>query len=507
MQIRNNIDPSELSHYHGFFPGIRFYSLRTFFIHLLHFLSWYLGAKITLAVPEEFEYFKDDHENLRAVRILKHLKDLGFVSSFYEYKQEYSDEPNGRTMFVRLAGSKRLGYVGRGSDITDRKKIVWPALGEAVERYSLQHFTTSPINILKSSIKDLNRPKVDVLAMAGFSTEERTRRHPDFNLSLNADSVLGWVAANKVLTGEEIWAPMQLFSFDYLIKNAGLIGEGDDTIAREDKEPLLRAPISTGAAAGQTLDQAILSGLLEIIERDAFIIYWLNQMVAKRINLKSFQEERFSTLLKIAEEYKLEPYALYLQTDAPVHTVCSIVIDRTGFGPAVLVGASSGFDLGDVTYKAFSESLSNRDPMRGFMERNLDRLDKGSKNIYHMDHEGRILHWFQSSAIKDIEHFISGKEVSASSLPYYEASSKPLNSLVGFMHEKDYTVIFKDITSPVLKSIIEGVKVAMVVVPEMQPLYLEESLRETGGRRLQEIPELLGKSIDASFCNIPHPFP
>jgi ribosomal protein S12 methylthiotransferase accessory factor len=506
MKWRPTITPEELDDYSGFLPQLRTAAIRRLLVVVLQRLSNFIGLPIILGIPEDIVEFKGDYENLRALRILNSLREMKIVDSFKERKQQFSDEPLGKTTFVHLHGIDRLGFVGRGSHINSRAKTLWPALGEAIERFSLQHFKVTPAETVTSSWNELQDEKINIFDIAGFTDEKRKEAHPLFNLALSSDSKLTWVQTTSLPNQKTVWAPLQLFSFDHLAEKAMFKKAEEKT----EVEPLIRAPISTGAAAGQTLVDALLAGTLEIIERDAFIIYWLNQLVARKVDLNSFKEERFKTLLQTAREYNLELHALYLKTDMPVHTVCSVVIDRTGVGPAVLVGARTGFDLGDTVYQSFAETLTNRDSLRGFMEGHRDELSKGSKNIYQMGHKGRMLHWFQYDCIKDIEHFISGDNLSFEAFPTYKhekENKKDLDTLITFIRTLGYTMVYRDISLPKLKKVTEGVVVVVVLIPEMQPLYLEESLMETYGERLTAIPKMLGNANPLVLSKIPHPFP
>ena len=48
---------------------------------------------------------------------------------------------------------------------------------------------------------------------------------------------------------------------------------------------------SNGCAAGNTLEEAILQGFYELVERDAFAIWWYNQLRVPAIDLSSFDDE------------------------------------------------------------------------------------------------------------------------------------------------------------------------------------------------------------------------
>ncbi len=48
---------------------------------------------------------------------------------------------------------------------------------------------------------------------------------------------------------------------------------------------------SNGCAAGNTLEEAILRGFYELVERDAFAIWWRNQLRVATVDFQSFDHE------------------------------------------------------------------------------------------------------------------------------------------------------------------------------------------------------------------------
>ena len=53
-------------------------------------------------------------------------------------------------------------------------------------------------------------------------------------------------------------------------------------------------PDSNGCAAGNTLEEAILQGFLELVERDAFACWWYNRVALPGVDLDSFEDPYFS---------------------------------------------------------------------------------------------------------------------------------------------------------------------------------------------------------------------
>lgn len=125
-------------------------------------------------------------------------------------------------------------------------------------------------------------------------------------------------------------------------------------------EPLLRFPISTGAATGVSLDDALYRGICEVVERDAFMITYLNKIVSPQVNLFSIKDKTIYDIANIFKRYKLELVILNLTTDLQIPVFAAVTLDRTGLGPAVSVGLKAGFNIKETIIGAIEESLMVR---------------------------------------------------------------------------------------------------------------------------------------------------
>ena len=509
MKLQSTISPSEIPEYRELFQNLGSQRLLKLVVRILNGISQFIGYPIGIVIPEDAKEFRGDQESLRALRLLAKLRDAGLIESFRYELHQYPDEPPSHVTLTHLAAIKRFGFTGKGAHLFDKSATLWPALGEAVERHVTQFNYPKEGEYVDASWNTLKGPRADIFDIAGFDESMRKRGHPDFILAYDRDSEFRWVGTTELPSQRRIWAPLQWFSFSHIQQ---YIHKNGTRKGKKDPEPMLSVPITTGFAAGQNRTDATFRGLLEVIERDAFMIYWLNQMPAKRIDPASFGERRFDELIKISKQYNLEVHLLYLQTDMPAHTICSVVIDRSGVGPALIIGAKSGLELSDTAFGALGETLAQRSLYRGMMTGRKD--EEVPEDILKIDHVGRMLYWFDLSRLKDIEVFIGGKLVSAEDLPTYEYTNsiaENLSKLLKAFTEKGYQVFSRELLSKKLIDLTEGLSVVAVRVPQMQTLYLEESLRSIGGDRLRSIPKMLGYDVsDAEedpFCKEPHPFP
>jgi oxazoline/thiazoline synthase len=110
---------------------------------------------------------------------------------------------------------------------------------------------------------------------------------------------------------------------------------------------------STGCAAGATLEDAMVRGLLEAIERDALGIWWYNR--ARRPELTFDADDR---LLAIQEAFRMEKRSLTLldlTTDVEIPVVAAYSADQNG--GRIYVGCAADFHERDAAFRAASEMM------------------------------------------------------------------------------------------------------------------------------------------------------
>lgn len=451
----------------------------------------YIGLSVGFFVPKMLEQYPREIWDI--VPYVEKMRELGILKEFQLIKNKYPDEPQGFTTHVALESkTKRIGYGGDGRDLFDVRKTVWPALGEALERWALNIYEPSSLESKYSSYRELSESKMDIFKIAGFSDELRQSRHPTYKLFFTDETKFSWVKGYSLTDNEETWLPLQFVSFKYA------------NTLKERKEPLLSPTISTGAATGQNLRSAATAGLLEVIERDAFMIYWLNKLSPKLVDIRSIPDARIQQMLDIADRYQLEVHLQYLETDVPVHTLGIMIVDRTGFEPAAIISAGSSFDLTELAYKLISASLTMRQSQRRFCE---EKKDVGFIDPAVLNHEQRIIYYSRAANFSKLEFLIQGKVTRYEDLLDKRTIAKNLSELLRFFKEKKYQVIYKEILDKRISRELGGVTSVVVRVPEMQPLHLDETLPALSGSRIKEVPTILDLTPASEINRDPHPFP
>ncbi|MDP1629556.1 MAG: YcaO-like family protein [bacterium] len=458
---------------------------RSFFLKILKkilkFLEKYFGEPILIKMPTELSEIEGGTYEI--INIAYELQKSGIINSIKK-RVNYPDEPR---IYCYNAPSSGKSY-GSGVDFLSKEKALWKSLGEATERYlwfnSDWFFQGHKIR----SYKEMGRRALNIFSLAGFS-EEQKNKYPI--LQYDENTVFGWIPARSLVSKKNFFCPIQLVSSYYF---------------KQKTEPMLRWCITTGLATGPSLEEAVVKGILEVVERDAFMISYLNKLSPPIIDLEhlSSQDEEIAKIIKNFKRYNLEVYVLHLPTDFPVYVNLAIIIDRTSLGPALSVGASADFDFKTAFLDALSESLIVRYSLKNKFKQEI--------NLEKIGHEERIIYWGKIENLPKMEFFLKGESVIIDlSQNFYKVENnknyykEKLKILSEEFEKKNYEACYAELTTKEIKKL--GFRCVQAVIPELQPLHLDEVIPYFGGKRLREIPLKFGYQPAEVLNQEPHPFP
>jgi len=408
------------------------------------------------------------------------------IKGIYKHTS-YNDEPKlyGYTVYFREKYSHaEHKYSGAAGLAFEQKKALLKTLGETVERYSLG--VNNNKRFIFSSFNDLVKFKkmaLDPNSLVLFSNKKH--RIPNLN-----NKKLHWIQVESLLSNKKIFMPAQLVYVPYLY---------------HDSEPILRFPISTGAAAGVTLTSALYRGICEVVERDAFMIAYLNKIPSPQVDLSAIKDKLIYDIINIFKRYKLEMIVLDLTTDLQIPVFAAITLDRTGIGPAVSVGLKSGFHIKEAILGAIEESLMVRYWTRDqLIHRNPHyRMAKKIQTI-----EDRAYFWFHLSSIKYIDFWLKKRTFKKVDSQKSISSDNNLENIVKLFKQKNIEAMYVDITDKKVKKY--GFVVVKVIIPQLQPLFLEEEYSCLKEDRLYDAQVKMGyvqkPSKKRQLNRIPHPF-
>ncbi|UNZ15756.1 TOMM precursor leader peptide-binding protein [Streptomyces sp. 891-h] len=137
--------------------------------------------------------------------------------------------------------------------------------------------------------------------------------------------------------------------------------------------PFFAAGTSSGCAGGSCVEEAVLHGLLELVERDAFLVAWLGRARLPRIAVDG---RRSPATRLLAERMRRGGYRLRLfdnRIDLPVPVVTAVATREDGGPGALCLSSAAALDPERAAESAVREVASY---LSGFPERTLDNLDR-----------------------------------------------------------------------------------------------------------------------------------
>jgi oxazoline/thiazoline synthase len=116
---------------------------------------------------------------------------------------------------------------------------------------------------------------------------------------------------------------------------------------------------SNGNAAGNNLEEAVLQGFLELVERDAVAVWWYNRIVRPIVNLSELDDPYIFSLLSQYESIDRRVWVLDITHDfgIPVYVALSslIDVDQSTPGDDILTGFGAHLDPKIAISRALTE--------------------------------------------------------------------------------------------------------------------------------------------------------
>lgn len=443
---------------------------------LAAFVNFFERRTLAEAVyPEEYVV---PYEFRDVFPVAKKLQRAGVVTDFFAHTA-LPDEPRMRAWLARVmdeTGEKEYCVAG-GSSLRDGKQALTATLAEAAERhvwrFSKDHFVAPLVlTVAEGKIKG------DVYDIESFVGDRDGRF-----LSIRGYS---WTS------GRPQYVPVQLVSGVRLAED-------------ESPGPWLREQITSGLATWATREGAVQRGLLELIERDAFMNMWLNQLSLPRYRLEDVRtlSSDLSALISECQRYRFTPHIIRLLTDAPTHALCVVLTDDTGKKPKVVLGLKAHASLVRAVEGALLEALRIRRAVRSDLKRGKEATDIHAEDIGHMD---RLLYWADEARVGQLSFLIEGAFCEMKVEDWEGMNDeKHLARLIAWCTEKGFECTSVSLTRA--KANVTPWHIETVVVPQLQWMHLHEKYQQINEMRRTEVPRMFGYTPRSEpFTTEPHPF-
>ncbi len=382
-----------------------------------------------------------------------------------------------------------------GGVSTIRAVAVAKALGEAVERYCSAIFNYK--DVLVARFRDLERPAVAPERFALYRPSQYGTEgfpwHP-----FTHETLVGWTPGVSLLTRDQVLVPASMVFVPY------------HYIASRGERPIVQ-PISTGLACGCSSPEAAVSALCEVIERDAFTIHWQSRLTPPCIRPETIPPAPRELIERITE-LNLEVKVLDATSDLAVPTFLTIVFGTSPHSPAVAVAAATDPSREVALRKCLEELVHTRKYAKQVMHwippvpvdvagGHPEITDQATHLRFYCPQEARALVDFlwRDAPARDFS------EVADASA---DDKRTELQRITALLEARGLEPILFDLTTPDVREL--GLHVVRAVVPGMHPLFMGFRNRALGGRRLYEVPALLGQPAlgqDQPDNPYPHPFP
>jgi len=249
---------------------------------------------------------------------------------------------------------------------------------------------------------------------------------------------------------------------------------------------------SNGAAAGNSLEEAMLQGLMEVVERDSVAIWWYNMIQRQGVDLASFGENYIPELLEYYASIKRDLWVLDISSDIGIPSF--VGVSRRTDRPVedIIIGFGCHPNPKVALFRALTE-------VNQFLPSLLEKKPDGSTLYKFPDHDA--IKWWLTARVADRPYLVPDP-----SLPLkkysdfdYQASDDikdQIEQSQKLIEEAGLEFLAMDLSHPDI-----DLNVVKVVVPGMCHFW-----RRLGQKRLYEVPIRMGWMDTAQLEDEMNPF-
>ena len=369
---------------------------------------------------------------------------------------------------------------------TTAAQAIASAIGEALERYCAAHVNRQ--ELVMARVSDLPGPAIEPADLVLYAEDQYAYlpyARPD------PDQAITWAGGRRLMSGETVYIPASLV---YL----GFGGAG--------MKEAFAMSTSSGLAAGPDLAYAIRSGIRELVERDAFLLTWMNRLPAKEIRLDGLDGAAGQVIRHYAR-HGVDVRVFHLQNDLQVHTCMAIGLDHERSVPAAAVGLSANLDPA----RAVSDAIMEMAQVRPGIEHQCRERTPGKKKYEDVRSlEDHSTFFAMPEHLDELDFLLNGEgHVAISDLTDYSTGNADADVEVcaRTLADAGVDVAYVDLTTADLQEF--PVRVVRVVATKLQPMHFGYGAERLGGERLFTIARDLGFDdvrrtvVDLNRC--PHP--
>ncbi|AFZ08005.1 bacteriocin biosynthesis cyclodehydratase domain protein [Oscillatoria nigro-viridis PCC 7112] len=229
---------------------------------------------------------------------------------------------------------------------------------------------------------------------------------------------------------------------------------------------------SNGNAAGNTLEEAILQGFLELVERDSVALWWYNRLSRPAVDLCSFNEPYFVQLQQFYQESDRDLWVLDLTADLGIPAFVGVSNRKSGSSERLVLGFGAHLDPSIAILRALTEVNQ--------IGWELDKVP--DENL-----KGEATNWLLTATLADHPYLVPDSTQALKTAQDYpklwgDDIYTEVMTCVKIAQEAGLETLVVDQTRPDI-----GLNVVKVIVPGMRHFW-----SRFGSGRLYDVPVKLG---------------
>jgi len=287
----------------------------------------------------------------------------------------------GSESMTNLAGDMGRSATGKGKSQAHSQAS---ALAEALERYSWRY--SGEESSIKASLNELGDEAMHPNRLMLFSKsqyrnraelmKDRMTKHR-IPAPFNTHETMDWIRVWNVTRNKPVYLPAALCCQGYPLNG---------------REPTCIAD-TNGNSAGNVLEEAVLQGFMEVVERDAASIWWYNRLTMPAVDLTSFDDPYITALQEYYETCGKKMWMLSLATDFCVPIFLAVSCDPHRRRQSIALGFGAHFDALVAATRALTE-----------MNQMLCNVDMFSQNREFQKRENELRMWYEDTKIEDHQY-------------------------------------------------------------------------------------------------------
>lgn len=364
------------------------------------------------------------------------------------------------------------------------------AVGECVERYCCASYAWE--ELIYASRTELGGAGAGMEEIQLYSTAQY--EHPAFPFAPWRDDMpIYWTPGASLLSGRSRHIPAALVYIPYRPR-------------RDCPRDFVGLSVSSGQACAGDRTRAVLSGLYEVVERDAFMIRWVRRMPPSRIDFL-----RSAALAAIYDRHFADSMVRFevfdLTLDIAIPTVLGVARTYSAHGPILAVGAASDLSEEKAIVKALKESYQSIVWARELLaERPAWRPASDYANVRGFDDHVRLYAEPDMACHLDFILDVTDEQAPRYA-PKFGNPEEELRCALAAVDRVGLDAVVVDTTSSEIAEL--GLHCPKVFLPGAVQLTAAHGMPAYGADRLYEVPSRLGfhAPIHREFNPAPHPFP